>query len=279
MRNRAVKTGSFNSRATADSPFRHGVLVNTEAGLSPADKSFLSGLLERPLAWVDEQVEAGRPLVLAGLGKEAAQTLLSRLTEANLTASRVSQSRPLAIVFKSALWVGFSSFLLGAGLALTGLLWTTHGSSALVATAMGLGGAVTTGLTALFFALRSRSVLSHARSLWKGQSPPKRHASPSNTDWQDRLYALRRGLPQSALPDLAITDVRVALNELEKALEQADELSQAEHEGLSKKLQEIETLLNDSDTQPIDLQSSLTQLADSARMGREALSEKSPTPL
>ena len=276
IRNREVILSSPNSRAKLDAPFRSGVVIPGGVALTARQRSLVAGYMEQPIAWVDDQVQANRPLVLkAGLQSDAAQ----RFSDA-----RVAEGLPTKVIhqwglFKTLLVLG-GGILAGSAVAVfTNLV--AYFSYLLIGAALlaFLGLAASLVFATLFLlgtfavVVRQRAKVKHADGAWDDarSATMKRQGTQDDSKVRHALYAIRRKLPQSGLPDIAKDDIIALLETLESAL--ANQAAASQPEALHQILVDIESQLALEQQQGPDIQNLLDRLTETTRLGREAVAE------
>jgi len=188
--------------------------------LSPAERSALAGHAGLPLSRVDGLVRDGLPLVLgvhrARDGAEAPAATLARDT-----------GLPIAAAYAPGLALPTAALAILSVAAVFGAVGVILWPLLVVAAAVGLAG----GAVALQWRHKA-SAWNDVRAGWKALEHASGGSPRLAARWE-RLAALRRDLARSPIPDTAATDLRGALRDVERHLDDLDRIEATVEEALS----------------------------------------------
>jgi hypothetical protein len=279
IRNREVILGSPNTRARLDAPFRSGVFVSATTPLSPEEESLLAGASRQPISEVQAQRKNGQPVIIqAGLGSSAARASLQEHQSLGLPAEILEQWS----VLKTITYWGMSTLLastsvaLGLGAGFVGLYVLGSTIALGVAGTIGFICAPIVVITAIALALRHRQRIQMADGSWdmRRTARTERESSAQLTQCWEDIFSIRKQLADSHLPEIAIRDIRSALDDLEESLVtfhlMEPDIKTEAAQTLSVALQDIAVQLAPDNKNKATLEASLRKLSLSAAMGKEA---------
>lgn len=273
MRNRDVVYQSNASRSRRDLPFRTGIIITPDSSWTPAQRSLVGGLAQRPQKEIRMLCNSRQEFtVQASLGPSESQALMTLLSTNSLTAGEKSQ---WSFVKTAALLVlGFgvigpaTGVLSGVATAVLTSQLATIMTSILSATVGLLVMSAISLATVLAWATRRRSIRT-ADASWDTATQWLSTQSAAQQACWSRIFAIRIGLCASDLPEIAKRDIRDALDALEVHVSNHSEMTTAMVDSLA----EIEEQVTSQTLSETNTEQLLSQLKRAATLGRASVSD------